>query len=104
MDNSFGSESLYGGLCVKNLAGRVEIDYDFDCGELVDFDDFTGFDAAGADANIRNLALVTGADVAKIRIEAAFGQVVGVRNTVPKLGTLTANITSSRQFPYLRKV
>lgn len=88
----------------RELAGRVEIDYDSDCGELVDFDDFTGFDAAGADANRGDLALVAGADGTQIRIEAAFGQVVGVGNVMPKLGTLTANITSSRQFRYLRKV
>lgn len=71
---------------------------------VVDFDDFTGFDAAGTDAQIGDLALMTGADRAQIRVKAAFGQVMGVGNIVPELGTLAANITSSRQIRYLRKV
>lgn len=68
----------------------------------MDFGDFAGFEATGADAYLLDFAFDPGAHGAQIRIKAAIGQVVGVRDVVPKLGTFAANITCSRQFRILR--
>jgi hypothetical protein len=57
------------------------------------FDDFAGFDAAGADANALASAFDLGLDGLQIHVPAATGGVVGVRDVVAELRAFAAEIT-----------
>lgn len=69
----------------------------------MDFGDLAGLDAARADAHRLDPAVDARAQRFQVGIEAAIGQVVGVRNVVSEDWALAANITSSRQFSYLQQ-
>jgi hypothetical protein len=57
------------------------------------FDDFAGFDAAGADAHALAAAVDFGLDRLEVYVPAAPGGVVGVRDVVAELRALAAEIT-----------
>ena len=57
------------------------------------FDDFAGFDAAGADAHAFACAIDLGLNRLQVDVPATPGGVVGVRDVVAELRTLAAKIT-----------
>ena len=57
------------------------------------FDDFAGFDAAGADADTLASTIDLGFDGLEIDVPAAAGGVVGVRDVVAELRAFAAKIT-----------
>ena len=57
------------------------------------FDDFTGLDAAGADAHALAAAIDLCLDGLKVYVPATPGGVVGVRDIVAKLRAFAAKIT-----------
>jgi hypothetical protein len=57
------------------------------------FDDFAGFDAAGADADALAAAGRLGLDGLQVHVPAAPGGVVGVRDIVAELRAFAAKIT-----------
>jgi hypothetical protein len=57
------------------------------------FDDFAGFDAAGAGLDPLGVAVGDGLDGLQVGVPAPTGDVVGVRDVVAELRSLAAKIT-----------
>ena len=60
------------------------------------FDDFTGFDALGADFHPFRFAIDTGVNYLQIRFPASQSQIMSVANLVADTGFLAAYITNLR--------
>jgi len=63
------------------------------------FDNFAGFQAAGADSDSLSAATDQRSYRLKIRVKAALGSIVGVAHTIPELWALAANLAAFRHYP-----